>query len=408
VEALYVGVAIVLSTVVIYRVQLLQRMRRDPAFVCYCIGIGLGVPYLLLRVPAIHTVVSRLVGVPNAAQPMALYLVVVACFLIRPLLQRLTNRAAPARPSPRAAALLLAAFASMAVVFLQIHVDDDSTWFTLRNEGAPFVLEYQIIYSFWTAVGLLAFGVPSWRYGRLSSDPSVRIGFGVLSPLGIACGLAALCGDLAFGASVRYGIAYPAALDPIAVFSVFTLLGFAALCIGSTMPAWGHHVGVPAVDRWLERYVLYHRLYPLWFGLYAASPWIALVPPRSRVRDKVAFGDLEFRFYRRVVEILDGRLALREFTTAGVDDVARMVCKESGVPIEDWQYVTAAASLTIAARAKLRGEPSHTPALPAIPMSNEIDGEARALVHVARYYANVRLMSLINTRMQVRPAGSRV
>jgi hypothetical protein len=404
-ETLYVAVSIVLLSVVIFRIRLLQRARRDPAFLCYCTGIALGVPYLLLRVPAIHRSVGQLLGITNVAQPIALYIVMVACFLIRPLLERLTTPSAAATPTRGTAALLLIALATMAATFAPIRVNDDSTWFALRNETAPFVLEYQILYSIWMVIAQLAFAVPSWRYGRLSSDPCVRLGFQILVPIGVAFSQAALFSDLAFGAAARFGFSYPA-VDPVGVFSTFTLLCFLALCVGSTMPAWGHLAGIPSLDRFLRRYILYQRLYPLWSKVYAPSPWIALLPPRSRLRDTLAIGDLEFRFYRRVVEILDGRLALRAFTVDGVAEAVRAVCNESAVPDLEREFITAAASLTLATHAKLRNEMSHSPSLPAIPISRDIYGEAQALARVAHYCADAALMSRIGERVQCELAKS--
>jgi hypothetical protein len=60
---------------------------------------------------------------------------------------------------------------------------------------------------------------------------------------------------------------------------------------------------------------------PLTSGtLREINPEIALDPAPSGFRDTLRIRDLDFRLYRRIIEIRDGRLALRPFLDA---DVAR-------------------------------------------------------------------------------------
>jgi hypothetical protein len=58
----------------------------------------------------------------------------------------------------------------------------------------------------------------------------------------------------------------------------------------------------------------------LWFALREIYPEIALDPAPSEFRDRLRVRDLDFRLYRRIIEIRDGRLALRPFLDA---DLAR-------------------------------------------------------------------------------------
>jgi len=80
------------------------------------------------------------------------------------------------------------------------------------------------------------------------------------------------------------------------------------MVVGCTMPAWGPHIGIPALVIWLRRHRAHRHLYPLWRDLYQVNPEIALLRPLPRLIDALILYDLDFRLYRRVVEIRDGIL----------------------------------------------------------------------------------------------------
>jgi hypothetical protein len=391
--------------VIVYRLCLVVRAGGDPAMFWYWVGVSLGVPYVLLRLPDVHTRVGQFFGIINIAHPIAISMVVIACFLLRPLLRCLQASDERATPTRLTAVTLLAAVTSIGASFALIPVGIDSTWFTFLAASTPFVLEYQIVYSTWLTAGFLAAGLPSYGYGLVSPDPRVRIGFGVIVPAGFAMGFFALASDVLYGASVRFGTPYPQGVDPVAAFSALSLFGLFALCIGSTLPGWGSHTSPTSWARWLRRYLLYQQMYPLWERLYLASPSIALLAPRSRVQDLLVFRDLEFRLYRRVVEIRDGRLALRDYMEAQVLQAAREVCREARLRETDYDLVAAAAGLTFAAQAKLLKVPRSRPTLPTLPAFADVDGEARTLARVAQYCLDERLLSQIGSRLESRSSA---
>lgn len=98
-----------------------------------------------------------------------------------------------------------------------------------------------------------------------------------------------------------------------------------------------------------------NRLYSLWRALCDASPHIALHQPRSRFADAVTLRDSTHRLHRRIVEIRDGLLIMREWITpATYDRIAELVAREN--PDErEAEAVTTAAWLKIALDAKARG-----------------------------------------------------
>lgn len=82
----------------------------------------------------------------------------------------------------------------------------------------------------------------------------------------------------------------------------------ATLIAAATLVAkW--HTGYAVVRERVHTYLVYRRLTPLWEAMHAELPQIALDDGR------VLFGrrSLDFALYRRVIEIHDGRLALRPY-----------------------------------------------------------------------------------------------
>ncbi len=84
----------------------------------------------------------------------------------------------------------------------------------------------------------------------------------------------------------------------------------AALIVGASLAAKWYPVYAAAWER-IQLYRLYRRLAPLWEALRAELPDIAL---GQRRRARWDSRSLDFALYRRIIEIHDGRLALRPYT----------------------------------------------------------------------------------------------
>jgi hypothetical protein len=83
---------------------------------------------------------------------------------------------------------------------------------------------------------------------------------------------------------------------------------------------------------WAGRLRAYQRLYCLWAALYAVDPRIALDPPPSRRADLLNLRDLDFRLYRRFIEIQDGLLVLQPHMDGTVAAIARSRAERRGLP----------------------------------------------------------------------------
>lgn len=80
---------------------------------------------------------------------------------------------------------------------------------------------------------------------------------------------------------------------------------------GATVTRWGEALSTPV--RWYRAHRTYAALGPLWEALHEQIPEIALAERPGRFGAALP-SDLAFALYRRVIEIHDGRLALRPYT----------------------------------------------------------------------------------------------
>jgi hypothetical protein len=91
----------------------------------------------------------------------------------------------------------------------------------------------------------------------------------------------------------------------------------------------------------------------LWLALYQATPEIALDAPAS-LHDRWWPRDLDYRLVRRVVEIRDGRLALRPHLSAVAAHAARRAGERAGLAGSRLQATIEAAVIAEAIHAKPR------------------------------------------------------
>jgi hypothetical protein len=221
--------------------------------------------------------------------------------------------------------------------------------------------------------------------------------------VGGAVGLAYAGHEGAYALLRRAGAGYPleGLVDPGRLRNVLIVAALAPLLVGSTLPAWGERVGLgaalAALGRWADAYRAYRRLYPLWRDLVRVTPEVALQAPTPPALDALTWRDLRLRLYRRVIEIWDGRLALRPYLDASVAEAARRACRADGVVAQEVPYVIEAAALAAGVWAKAARRPAAAPA--ALPLDGRageagatslpgasLDGDVDALGRVARWY----------------------
>ena len=130
--------------------------------------------------------------------------------------------------------------------------------------------------------------------------------------------------------------------------------------------------------------------------LYETSPRIALAPPRSTLSDAFTIRDLDFRLYRRIVEIRDGSLELRPYVEPGTIERARDLSRSAELSEEEARAVVEAASLAVALDARRIGRAPHSPVFPLeLHGGTDVSSKAAVLVRVARYFQTSPIVETI-------------
>jgi hypothetical protein len=224
----------------------------------------------------------------------------------------------------------------------------------------------------------------------------------------LATGLRIVAGGCAFGLAyiahkgiylgLRTSGGSPSTEAESGVAMLLALAGLVLIIVGTTLPAWGPRLRPSALRRWFRAYVAHQRLYPLWSALYRSSPEIALDPPSSRLRDALDVRDIDFRLYRRVIEIRDGRLALRPYLCPDVrTKVAHDVAQSHLAAVDEFATVEARV-LADALQAKREGRLGRAGVHAEEPMgSSDINGEVSWLEKVAHLFTNVTATQSMRT-----------
>ena len=387
VEGLAYALAGLAWAALLYRAPALVRGRRSGtrrALWTTLLGVTAAVT---VRLPHLRDEVDRLAGVANLSQLFENGFILVGIWGVQELLVHLDRppvaeaKGVPGgvrglRAVPVHTWLLVAVLTTMTVLFALAPVHEPAEDFWVRYADAPLILAYRLTYLAYLSVGLLAVVRRCTRYARLTGRPAVALGLR-LCAVGGAIGLAYAGHEAAYALLRRAGAAYPleGLVDPGRLRNVLIVAALAPLLVGSTLPAWGERVGLGAalvaLGRWADAYRAYRRLYPLWRDLVRATPEVALEAPPPPVLDALTWRDLRLRLYRRVIEIWDGRLALRPYLDAAVADGARRACRASGVEAAEELYVVEAAALAAGVRAKTDRRSAAEPA--ALPLDRHAE-----------------------------------
>jgi hypothetical protein len=395
------AIAVIMWIAMAIRFRLLLRSRPEPGYRAFCFGLAFALLTLTLNLPGIYSAAGELAGVPNLAYLLALCSLCVGAFLLLPFYKRLAHPAHPGTPSRTSAAVLGIAIASMTTTFAFMRASDNVPPFMFLDPDAPFVSEFLFVSLIWLTG---AFIIPlirlHWRYRRMGRTFSTRLGWGRLAPVGFIVGAASHVHALLFTVSVRIGVPYPFESNAVPVYYALAFATFILVAIGVALPTWGPRLGVEALYWRGHRYATFRTLRPLWMRLYAASPEIALLPPRSDwLVELEALRDIDFHLNRRVVEIRDGILRLLPYCDAFVVDTATDTCRELRVLPPEREYVVSATTLAAAIKAKAASKPPARRAVLPIPDAESLDEEARNLTCLAEYRPGHPVVAQILARL---------
>lgn len=248
--------------------------------------------------------------------------------------------------------------------------------------GQRYMFWYLTIFLISFSVALLEIGRHSWKYAN-DAVHSLWLRRGLrVTAIGayIALGYCLCRGIylLALQAHVR--------IEPLVDLAIpFVSLGQTLCFVGLTMPSWGPHL----TNRKVRRGQLhsYRSLHPLWFALYQAFPAIALHPPVKPRDNQVAVGDLDYRLYRRMIEIRDGLLVLRPYLGPQENDTGLDMTTEDSL---HRRSAVEAQRIHRGLSAMLRDERSDSPTgMIEFPGADTATDELAWLVAVSRVFAQL-------------------
>ncbi|MEV0764799.1 MAB_1171c family putative transporter [Nocardia sp. NPDC050435] len=310
-----------------------------------------------LSIPPVFVAVSTTLGVPNLAGVLTQ-----SCALIAGVVQQLVVLAwsNPWEEAKRRIRRRLAfsglVIAAMGILFA-LSVPQMTTkphTFAVDSAQIPTYQAYLVLYLSCYALTLIETGRLCWRYSGEVGPGSLRRGLRVAT-IGSVFGLvyvAARAADII--APHLGGTGHP--WEPVARIGA---AGAAILMmLGWSLPTWAP----PLSGAWARvgRYRSYLRLGPLWRAVVEVLPDIALAGPDSGGPGRWLPRQLDFRLYRRIVEIRDARIQLQRYYSPTVTAVACSRAHREGLSEREVAAVVEAANLA-AAIEKKRAEESPPP-----------------------------------------------
>jgi hypothetical protein len=383
---LYPLCAILAWLAAFYKLPSLRR-QKDASLLALCAAFMLLAATFTISTPTIWLHIDRLAGYPNISALLSQGCVIIFTAALQVLLLLWLNSRddawAKIRPRSLAFAVVLAVMA--ALFLLAPAAPENPTDFAVSNAEEPYYAAYLLLYAAAFAVMQIEVIRLCVRYARSCGRPWFRRGLRTATA-GAAFGLIYCLARTADVAAALSGLD-PRSWEPIARIGAGG--GEILYLIGWTMPSWGPRLS--AAWTWMASYRAHRQLYPLWAALYGLNPQIALDPPGSGIGDILNVRDLHFRLHRRVIEIQDGRLALRPYLAAAVTDAAAVAGapQATAAPPGRVDPAIAAAQLRTAIGAKVNDMPPATveDLVPAPGGQPDFDGEMKWLVAVTRAFS---------------------
>jgi hypothetical protein len=368
------GPAILACAVVIVRLARRHREHGPNSAMSWLVMLAITAA-VTAKAPPVYHGLSVLTGIPNVARLVDHGCVLVASWAAQNILLHINHPEAARRRSLPHAIWIAIAFAGMCVTFAMTNAPVDEVRFAGKYGSTPGVLEYWLVYVAGLLPTLLNTARLSARYASMTTDPAVRLGLRLIAA-GVLCSVTYHFHKAAFFAARRFDMDYPRALS-VPLDRYLTLLSVTLILVGLALPNW--HTPTP-----ISNYRKYHRLRPLWLALYRVNPEIALDPPKPRLVELLDLRDLDLRLYRQVVEIRDGRLALREYLDPRVAAEAKAAARRSGLTGQKLDAAVEAATLAAAIEAAARGAAPPTDVSPvAVPGGRDLDSDIAFLGDVA-------------------------
>jgi hypothetical protein len=370
----------------VYRLVTMPRGNVDPALVgltVYFFGSFLS---FAVGLDAVSPYIIDLFGTQNITIILSHSAVIVLTAAQQVVLIYWANPPERARPKARqrivAFGVVLAVLVIMFFLILPSRRHGTSETSSLLNMHNPYYAAYLILFVTASAVGQIITLRMSWTYSKIAGRAWLRrsmwavvVGAGLIL---VYCVLrfAQVLGEQAGINMKPWNPVQWLAGD---VGSLLELLGW-------TAAGWGPLFS--AASLWIANYLRHQRLRPLWVALYRATPDIALDAPWSRVADLLLVRDLNYRLYRRVIEILDGQRALRPYLDPAIADAAAQQARRAGMTGDRLGPALEAIQLHLALRAKAEGGSPFTDPVPVVPHDpgGDLPDETKRLAALAKTF----------------------
>lgn len=310
------------------------RRRRDPAqrslgLSLACIGAGVA-----LFEPVLYRGVDRLAGMANLAALLGQVMVLIAALHARVFLLRLTGT--PSRSWRRWCALVLTA-AVMTASFAAAPVAEYApVVFSPAYARSAGVVPYWAAFLAYLVFTLSAVARLSLRYAAMSTQPLMRRGL-VLVAVGTSLGIAYFAYWGVRLLVLRAGHVIPDGVD--LALRQLLVASNGLILLGIALPAGGQQLATRRA---------YWQLYPLWRDITRAVPGVVLEQPATALTARLAVRGATLRLYRRVIEIQDGRLVLRDRLDGAAGRRAGEHAAAAGLQARDVAAAAEAAMLSTA------------------------------------------------------------
>jgi hypothetical protein len=212
--------------------------------------------------------------------------------------------------------------------------DVDNTGDVLSGPLPPAAVAYWVVLEGYLGAVLITVAILFRAVGRAAPAGLPRLGLGAIAAGSAVISLYAVTKTVLI---VIHGFGVPIAFERIEpVAHVIQALAILLAVAGSAVPATRRARAVVAAYRSLL------KLRPLWRAMRDAFPEVILFSPRRAVIELAGVDDVDLRLYRRVIEIRDGMLALRDY-------------RPLHVPVEDDPAATEAQGIALALRRRSEG-----------------------------------------------------
>lgn len=348
-----------------------------------CVRLRVPRSALTLNLPSVYVAFDRLVGEPNLGELVVHALVLLAGWAAQGAIVHFRHEPPAANLKiKRRGVVLVAALGAMTWFFIRAPLDVETTEFTTAYANAPYVVEYWLAYLSFLGFALADVARMSWRYSRPAGG-LVGAGLRVLA-VGSASGLVYVAHKATYVGLRRWTDVDVSSGWHTAASRSAMVLCVVLAAFGTTLPRWG-----PGFARMLDR--IHHlrthrRLRPLWESLAVGCPDRVLVRhPRGWI-DAWNLNDIDFRLYRRIIEIRDAQLELRPFADEEAAAVAREAAFSAGLRGRKLAAAVEAGALRAALLARRAGRaPSGWQAVQQVEPA-DLTEESEWLLEIARFF----------------------